>query len=306
MKEKSSKPNHPLSAYFALGIGILSLGFSAIFVREAGAPGTVTAFYRMAIGSLAMTVPFGVHRHRQGEEGAGRSLPRPALGTAMLGGVFFAADLTLWATGIVISGATIPTLMANTAPLWVGLGAWWMFKEKLPPKFWGGLALALVGAGVLLGHDFSRSASFGMGSLLGLGAAVFYGVYLLATQPARAKLDTITYHWVTTSTSALVLLLVNVALKRTLWGYPLATYLYFLAVGIVVQVFGWMAVNYAQGYLPASLVSPTLLIQPVLTALIAWPLLGETLTSWHLLGGVAVIGGVYLVHRSRQGGKGRG
>jgi len=35
----------------------------------------------------------------------------------VLGGLFFMADLALWATGVVMSGATNPTLLANTAPL---------------------------------------------------------------------------------------------------------------------------------------------------------------------------------------------
>lgn len=39
-----------------------------------------------------------------------------------------------------------------------------------------------------------------------------------------------------------------------------------------------MAIHYALGYLPASLVSPTLLGQPVLTAIFAIPLSGGGLT----------------------------
>jgi drug/metabolite transporter (DMT)-like permease len=65
-------------------------------------------------------------------------------------------------------------------------------------------------------------------------------------------------------------------------------------------VAGYLAINYALGHLPASIVSPTMLGQPVLTALLAGPLLGETLGLWQVVGGVAVLGGVYLVHRSQR------
>lgn len=295
------KTDTPLRAYLALGLGMLSLGFSAILIRSADAPGTVTAFYRMAIGSVLMLVPFWsqVRRHDRDSQGDNDALSGRAVWIAVLGGAFFGLDLTLWATGIVMSGATIPTLMANTAPLWVGLGAWLLFKERQSGIFWGGLLLAMLGAGIVLGQDFSRSTAFGVGALLGLGAAVFYGAYYLVTQQARSKLKTIPYFWITTTTSALVLLLVNLILRRPFGGYDSITWLKFLAVGIGVQVLGWMAINYAQGFLPASVVSPTLLGQPVLTALIAWPLFGEVLTPWHILGGAAVIAGVYLVHRSR-------
>jgi drug/metabolite transporter (DMT)-like permease len=46
-------------------------------------------------------------------------------------------------------------------------------------------------------------------------------------------------------------------------------------------------------------VSPTLLGQPVLTGLLAIPLLGQPLTGGQIAGGSMVLLGVYLVHRSR-------
>ena len=104
-------------AYLALGVGILSLGFSAIFVRWANAPGIVTSFYRMTIAAALLAWPF--YRRVKANK---VSLSRQGLRFAVLGGLFFAADLALWSTGVVMSGATNPTLLANTAPLWVGLG----------------------------------------------------------------------------------------------------------------------------------------------------------------------------------------
>jgi drug/metabolite transporter (DMT)-like permease len=89
-------------------------------------------------------------------------------------------------------------------------------------------------------------------------------------------------------------------LKDPLTGYPISTYLNFFGLGVLVQAIGWLAINYAQGFLPASLVSPTLLIQPLLTAILAGPLLGETFSAVEMLGGVAVLGGIVIVYRSRQ------
>ncbi len=274
------------SAYLLLVLGVLSLGFSAIFVRWADAPGTVTAFYRMAIGSLVMALPFLAGTRR-------------GLWLAVLGGVFFGADLTLWTTGIMRSGATVPTLMANTAPLWVGFGSWLLFDERQPVGFWLGTLLALGGAAMVLGGDPEAGAVLESGGLLGLGAAVFYGGYYLVTQRARDAIGTLPYFWVSTTASAATLLGVNLVLGAALWGYPAFTWGLFLATGLFVQVAGWMVINYAQGHLPASLVSVTMLGQPVVTALIAWPFFGETLNGWQFVGGAAVLAGVYWVHRQR-------
>jgi drug/metabolite transporter (DMT)-like permease len=283
-----------LLAYLWLAFGILSISFSAIFVRWAGAPGTVTSFYRMAVAVLVLAGPFYRQFRVQGTP------PRLGIRMALLGGLLFAGDLALWTTGVVLSGATNPTLLANTAPLWVGLGSLIFFREKLSARFWTGLVLAMCGAILILGLDALRAATLGLGTLLGLMAAIFYGSYFLVTQRGRENLDSLTYVWLTALSASMALLLLNTALGQPLYGYTALTYLNFLGLGVLVQVFGWLAINYAQGYLPASIVAPTMLGQPVITGVLAGLLLGETFSVWHILGGVTVLAGVYIVHRSRR------
>ena len=287
------KPAH-LPSYLALGIGTVCLGFSAIFVRWANAPGPVASFYRMAVSVVLLAWPF----YRRLETGKG--LPRQGVRVAILGGLFFAADLAFWSSGVVLSGATNPTLLANTAPLWVGLGALVLFRERLNGMFWAGLLLATAGAVIILGLDSLRAMSFGLGTLFGLFSGIFYGGYYLITQRGRETLDSLTYFWPAAVSSALSLLVLNVALGHPLTGYPASTYLSFFALGLIPQVLGYLSINYALGHLPASIVAPTMLGQPVVTAVLAGPLLGEGLSVWQVLGGIAVLVGVYVVHRGRR------
>lgn len=281
--------------YLALGAGVLGLGLAAIFVRWANAPGPVTSFYRLAIAVALLAWPFYRRVKARG------SLPVRGLQIAVLGGLFFAGDLAFWASGVVLSGATNPTLLLNTSPLWVGLGALILFRERLNATFWTGLLLAILGALVVLGLDSLRALSFGMGTLFGLLAGIFHAGYFLTTQRGREVLDSLTYFWLAAVSSTFGLLAVSLALRQPLVGYSSLTYLNFLALGLVSQVFGHLSINYALGYLPASIVAPTLLGQPVVTAILAGPLLGESLSVWQILGGILVLAGVYAVHRSRYG-----
>ena len=118
----------------ALTIGVLAVGFSGILVSWADAPGAVNGFYRMAIAALA---PFYFARKR-----ARGQIPRKELLIAIMGGLFFACDLLYWNSGILIGGATNPTLLGNTAPVWVGLGAKLLFRERLNRTFRLGLMVA--------------------------------------------------------------------------------------------------------------------------------------------------------------------
>src|SRR5690606_6540982 len=260
-----------------------------IFVALAGAPGAVSAFYRMAVAVVFLALPYfrGV-RHQSDRPN------RHEILVALLAGLFFAGDLFFWNSGILISGATNPTLMGNTAPIWVGIGAMIFFKERPGRLFWVGLAVALGGAAVILGADALNDV--GLGTFFGILSGMFYGGYFLVVQRSRQKLNTLTSFWLSAVGSAAALALVARLLGQPLTGYSTVSYVYMIALGLVVQVGGQMGISYALGYLPASIVSPTLLMQPVLTGLLAIPILGQPLTFVQIVGGAAVLVGIYIVH----------
>src|SRR3954447_19629484 len=92
-------------AYGALGIGILSLSMSAIFIKWAGVPGAVAALYRVAIATLVLAGPFAWSVRRQAAP-----LPRRTLLLALLSGVWFAGDLGVWSESVRHTSAANSTL----------------------------------------------------------------------------------------------------------------------------------------------------------------------------------------------------
>lgn len=282
-------------AYAALFVGVLILSSSAILTDLADAPGSVVSFYRMAIGTAVLATPFALRAR-----GRKFSLASRGLWLAVLAGVFFGLDLAAWATGITHAGATIPTLLGNMAPVIVGLGAWLIFKEKLHIGFWLGLAVALCGMVAVLDLDFSGAMGVDSGALFGLLSAFFYGAYLLVVQKGRDDLDAVSFFWFAAFSSSVTLLLLVVVLGDPLTGYSSFSVWNFIGLGVVVQGGAWLLINYAQGFLPASIVAPTLLLQPVLTPFLAGPILGETFSLQQWLGGATVLLGIIIVYRSRQ------
>jgi len=282
-------------AYAGMGVGILALGFSALFVRWAAAPGAVTGFYRMAIASLIL-VPIALIRH-----GNPRRWPTSGLRYAALGGAALCFDLALWNTAVLYTSAANATLLGNTAPLWVAVAGALFLKEKLSGRFWIGLALVLSGAAAVLGADFLRGFHIGLGDLMAITAGVFYACYYLATQAGRRHLASLPYVTAAGVVATALLLGIVLLLGLPLTGYSPQTIAAFAALGLVTQVLGYLSVGYALGHLPASLVAPTMVGQPVMTALLAIPLLGETLMPAQWIGGAAVIVGIVLVHRSHRG-----
>ena len=286
----------PILPYLALFMGIICLSFSAMFGKWANTPGPVIGFYRIGLATVIL-LPIFLYRKRKN----GVKLPKSVLLLPILGGIFTAFDHGTWNSSLRYTSAANATLLGNTAPLWVALFSWLVFRQKLRGLFWLGLALALGGAVTVLGSDFIQHPTIGLGDLLAVAAGVFYAGYFLVTERGRQKLDTLSYVWLVDLIAAITLLLITLGLKMPLTGYPTQSYLAFLGAALVSQVGGYLSIGYALGHLRASVVSPTLIGQPVVTALLAIPLLGEGLRTEQWLGGLVVLVGIYLVHRSREG-----
>ena len=293
---ESMPTKRPILPYLALIMGIICLSFSAMFGKWANAPGPVIGFYRIGLATLIL-LPVYLYRKRK----LGVKFPRSVLLFPILGGIFTALDHGVWNSSLRFTSAANATLLGNTAPLWVALFSWLVFRQKLRGLFWVGLAFALGGAAIVLGSDFIRHPTIGLGDLLAMAAGVFYAGYFLVTERGRERLDTLSYVWLVDLVAAFTLLVISLGMKMPLTGYPTQSWLAFLGAAVVSQVGGYLSIGYALGHLPASIVSPTLIGQPVVTALLAIPLLGEALRTEQWLGGLVVLTGIYLVHRSRGG-----
>ncbi len=280
--------------YLALLLGLASMGMSALLTKWANSPGMVTGFYRMSIAAVVMALPFTTQVRREGK------LPIKYVWLAVLAGLFFAGDLASWNTALMIGNVTNPTLLGNTSTIWVGLGAMVLFKERLRPSFWIALLIALFGIVLVLGDDFFTHPMLGAGDLLGLLAGFCYGMFFLATQRARDRLSVLTSWWISAASSAVMLLLLSVLFGFRLWGYPAETYINVTVLALITQVVGWLALNYALGHIPASLVAPTLLGQPVITAVIAVWLMNERMSGLQVIGGIIVLGAILMVHKTRR------
>jgi drug/metabolite transporter (DMT)-like permease len=286
--------NKTLLAYLALGIGIFALSFSAMFVRWADAPGPVTAFYRLFF-SIFLLLPFFVPRAKKNPATRSWSIVLP-----LLAGIFTAFDLALWTASLSYTTASNATLLGNTAPLWVALGTWLILKQKLKPAFWRGLALALFGAALIMGTDFLLHPRFGIGDAMALSTGLFYGGYFLFTEKSRIHFDPVSHIWIVGVGASISLFVINRVLQYPLSGYPTQTWWIFLATAIVSQLIGYMSLAYALGHLPASVVSPTMILQPVVTTLLAIPLLGEIPGVWQGIGGAIALVGIYIVNESHN------
>jgi drug/metabolite transporter (DMT)-like permease len=293
-----------LRAYATLALGVVCIGFSAIFTRWSGVPGPVSAFYRVLIATVALAIPYGVHLVRErrrgrllGVESKRNKLTPALLGMTALAGLFFAGDLASWNTSLWFTSAANSTLLGNLSTLWVSLGALLIFHESLKRRFWVGMSIAVAGVIIVVGRDAVEQLQFSWGDLLAVGSSLFYASYILTTGRTRRQMGTLPFMWLNTAAATVILLVFVLATGQTLTGFSADQWWSLVALGLISHALGWLSINYSLGHLPAPLTAVTLLSQPVLTALLAVPLLGEGLSAFQIVGGLIVLLGIYTVNR---------
>lgn len=264
---------------------------AAIFVRAAlPAPPIVTGFYRMLFAAALLAAWLAATRQRVAPD-------RGAALLALASGVFFGVDLALWHSSLVLTGVGVSTLLVNTTPVYVGLYAVAVLRQRLPARFVVGAALALAGTAVLLGLPEARGRHL-TGALLALSAAVFYAGYLLLMSAARRGVAAAPAILLMCLSATATLGLVALARGDAFAGFPGRSWAAMAGAAVVAQLVGVMSVAWALGYLPATLAAVALLGQPVGTAILGWILLGEALTALQLAGGGAVLVGIALASQA--------
>lgn len=281
--------DYPWIHYLLLLFGVLCISWSAILVKIADISGFGSGFYRLLIGTIGI-IPVWLYFKKPIANLKGVKI-------AIICGVLFACDIALWNTSIMLSKATISTLLANLAPVWVGMGALLFMKEKPNKFFWIGTVIAIFGVTIIIGLNQVLEANLNFGNVLAIIASMFYGAYLITVRKGRNSLDTFSFTTISMITSTVVLGLICLFTSTPLWGFSTTTWLSLGALGLVPQLLGWLAINQALGYIRPTVASVSLLSQTVFTAIFSVLILGEILTLHEIGGAVVVLIGIFLVNK---------
>ena len=276
----------------ALVVGAICIALSPILVRMSEVGPVVTAFYRVTLALPVMLVWMLLEKRRVVAQDQNIIGGSPLW--LLLPGVFFAGDLGFWHWSIQLTTIANATLLCNLAPIYVTLVSALLFRERFNRTFVFALVLAIAGAAVLMSSSTAFGGQYLRGDILGLITAVFYASYLLTVGRLRTRYSTATIMFWSSLMASIVLLLVSVLTGVfALPGTPRAWVL--LAVlALVSHLGGQGLIAYALAHLSTAFSSLSLLIQPVVSALLAWILFHEALGPVQMLGGIVVLAAIYL------------
>ncbi|XVH31586.1 DMT family transporter [Haloferacaceae archaeon DSL9] len=298
MRDDPSVP--PLAG---LLVAILAISTGAILVRLSDAPSLVAAFYRVLFTTLPL-LPIALVRYRDHFR---RITPRD-LAFAVVSGTALAFHFASWFESLAWTSVAASVTLVQAQPAFVAVGAWLLLSERLTRQMVVGIGVAVVGmAAMSFGDLLSGAALVGadplFGNALALFGAVMAAVYVLAGRSLRQRLALVPYVVIVYSVCTVVLFGLTTRQGHAFTGYPPREWLVFAGLALGPGLFGHTVINWALGYLESSVVSVSMLGEPVGATLLALALLGEAPTAATIIGGAVVLAGIYLTAADR--GRGR-
>ena len=286
-------------------LGAMAISQSSPLAKLSGASPAVVTLFRGAVA-----LPFlALLARREGHAPARRDRA-----LAVLAGGLFALDLQCFHISIPLLGVALATLVPNAQVFIVGLFAA-LAGERTPGRAIVAIPFALIGllmlarvvdpfgGGVISTAVVSAGSDPALGVLWGIGAAAFYGLYLIITRristsatgssavgPFTMLRDSALG---TIAVSLLLALLSGSLLPPQVW--PGVGWLVLLA--LMSQVLGYPLINASIPHLPSVVGSVLLFVQPLMTLVAGVIIFGEIPTPGQLVGALILFGGVLVAAR---------
>jgi len=272
-----------------LAVGVVAVGFAAIFIRLADAPSLSIAFYRNAIAA-AILLPVAARR-RSGEL---RRLTRAQVLIVLVSGAFLAVHFAAWISSLALTSVAASVVLVTAAPIFTAAAGRIFFEQRVTRAVAAGIAVALVGTAVITGGDLVVAGSAALGDVLALCGAIAGAGYFIAGGRLRRDVSALSYVAVVYATCSLILLPCALVSGSRLSGFSAKTWMMLLLLALVPQILGHTTFNYLLRDLDPTLIAVAIMGEPVVSTLLAIAFFGQIPSGWTILGGVLVLAGIYV------------
>jgi DME family drug/metabolite transporter len=221
------------------------------------------------------------------------------LGLMLLSGTLLAGSHAAYFASIRYAGVTTATLLTIcVAPLVVAALSVMFRAEHLSRRLLLALGFALAGSVLLVGLQGIDGAQEGLlpGAAFALAAAVTYACAVFGGRVLAAHYHPLQVTAFNFSAGAVALLVVNLAVgivpTQTAQGWLLLLYL-----GLVPTALAYWLFQMGLRTVPATAASIISMLDPLVAALLAWALFGETLTPGGIAGAALLLSSIFVLRK---------
>ena len=158
-----------------LSLGAMLIGFAPIFVKWSSLSSSAILFWRMLL-ALPLLIIFNYIANKKF---LFRVKNKNTIFYTALASLAFTTDLILWHASMSITSVSNATIIVNSAPIFVAILAYLIFKDKPAKGF--GVSFIITYIGIIGLIIFSNNFTSGrvLGDILCMIAAIGYAIYLL-------------------------------------------------------------------------------------------------------------------------------
>ena len=278
-------------AYILLGLGVLAVSTSAIFVKLAGAPSAITAFYRLFLTTVVLlpVVLLNKTMHRELKQ-----LPAKQWKLSVIAGFLLGVHYILWFESLNYTSVASSTVLVTLQPLFTILYAFLFFHERQTKLGLAGCIIALTGSFLIGYGDFQLGYEAFTGDLMAVLAAAVISFYFFIGQSVRKTTSATVYSLLGFGSSSVFLALYAILKGQDFTGYSSKTWASFIGIAMIATVFGQFVLNLLLKWLPATSISMSILGEPVGTCILAWFILNERITLRQSAGMMIILTGLAI------------
>ena len=291
----NSENDNKRLAYFALIIGIFAISTSAILIRWSSSDPLVIGSYRQTFATF-LFLPFLLKDKFQEI----LNLSSREIFELVIIGILLGAHFGFWISSVKATSVAASVLLGTCHIVYVSIIGWVVFGEKLNSRGIIGTIIALAGIIILFWGDLVEDPGNFRGNFLAFISGILAGLYYLGGRKHRKNITLPTYAFVVYFSSAVVMWVVVLTQGLEYRSIPNSEFQLFFLMALVPTLLGHTMQNWALAFLPAYVISITLLAEPIGSGLLAWYIFTEVPSLGVLVGGLIVLVGVYTVALSEK------
>ena len=275
--------------FLILTLGAVLIGFAPIFVKWSSLSSSAISFYRML---LAIPFLFFLN-YALNKRFIFKVKNKKTIFYAAIASLAFTTDLTLWHYSMNITSVSNATIIVNSAPIFVAILGFIIFREKLSKSFVTSFLITYIGIIGLIYYSNNYINGKVLGDILCLVAALFYAVYLLVIAKL-GKENSLNIIFYTTLFCCLFSVLPMLIQGGNMIPSSKFEWINLLSLAFLCQFGGQYFITHGIGKISASEGSIGLLMQPITATILAAFLFNEILNITQIIFVFIALFGIYL------------
>lgn len=266
-----------------MAVGVVAVSMSAPLAAAMTVPALAVAFWRNALGTVAIAP--ALRRHELGQ-----------WRWMVAAGVALAVHFGTWIPSLRLTSVASATALVSLQVAWIVV--WEMLRGRgYPRAALLGMVAAFAGTLVVSGVDITVSRDAILGDLLALVGGIGTAAYMVIGAKVRETTSTSTYTVIAYGSCAVVLGVLCVLTGQDLVGYDGRQWGYLLLLTATAQLLGHSVFNHLLDRVSATTVGLVLLLEVPGAAILAAAFLGQSPPVATYVGTAVILLGMAVVIR---------